>query len=137
MSSVVDTEIGLVAATARYNLLCVIVGLFVICHFRLDLACNLRVVGPHDMGLLGGTGDGFVKNYKLSCLWRDLFGCLIFLLEFVLTCQIHVLEVLIGLIALNRVNSVIVKFQFLRNLLEVFESLETFIIVGRVETIQS
>lgn len=66
----------------------------------------------------------------------DLFGSLKFALQLALPRQVHVRELIIGLVGLQGVNLLVVKFEFLVDFLEVLECLEALVVVGRVEAVK-
>lgn len=80
--------------------------------------------------------DRLVQDDQLASLWSDLFGRLKLALQLALPGQIHVRELIIGLVGLQGVNLLVVKFEFLVDFLEVLEGLEALVVVGRVEAIQ-
>ena len=130
-----DIERGFVAP-CRIQLGRVTSEVLFLCDLSLDLGGNLRKVGSHCIGLLSSSRDRLVQDDQLASLGSDLFGGLKLALQLALPRQVHVRELIIGLIALQGVNLLVVKFEFLVDFLEVLEGLEALVVVGRVEAVQ-
>jgi len=85
---------------------------------------------------LSSSRDRLVQDDQLTSLGSDLFGGLKLALQLALPGQVHVRELIIGFVGLQGVNLLVVKFEFLVDLLEVLEGLETLVVVGRVKAVK-